>query len=111
GRQRAGVPLGRRDPGCDLCRLHAHLERLAADPGSAPKISQQRANPSECSVQWRRRAAFLAHASAREGGLMRPLGLRITYELVLGAVLAASLVIILRQAARIAEFQRHVESD
>jgi chromosome segregation ATPase len=42
---------------------------------------------------------------------MRPLGLRITFELVLGAVLAASLVIILRQSQQMAEFQGHQESD
>jgi len=42
---------------------------------------------------------------------MRPLGLRITYELVLGAVLVASLLIILRQSRQIAEFQRHLEAD
>jgi chromosome segregation ATPase len=42
---------------------------------------------------------------------MRPLGLRITFELILGAVLAASLVIILRQSVRIAEYQRHQEAD
>jgi hypothetical protein len=42
---------------------------------------------------------------------MRPLGLRITFELILGAVLAASLVIILRQSRQMAEFQRHQESD
>ena len=42
---------------------------------------------------------------------MRPLGLRITFELVLGAVLIASLVLILRQARRIAEYQRQRESD
>ena len=42
---------------------------------------------------------------------MRPLGLRITFELVLGAVLVASLVIILRQSRRIAEYQRHQEAD
>jgi len=42
---------------------------------------------------------------------MRPLGLRITFELVLGVVLVASLVIILRQSQRIAEYQRRQESD
>ncbi|MGD1103574.1 MAG: hypothetical protein ABSA59_16105 [Terriglobia bacterium] len=42
---------------------------------------------------------------------MRPLGLRITFELILGAVLVASLVIILRQSQRIAEYQRHQEAD
>jgi len=42
---------------------------------------------------------------------MRPLGLRITFELILGAVLAASLVIILRQSQQMAELQRHQESD
>ncbi len=42
---------------------------------------------------------------------MRPLGLRITFELVLGAVLIASLVIILRQAWRMGEYQRHQEAD
>ena len=42
---------------------------------------------------------------------MRPLGLRITFELVLGAVLAASLMIILRQSQQMAEYQRHQEAD
>jgi len=42
---------------------------------------------------------------------MRPLGLRITFELVLGAVLVASLLIILRQARQITEFQRRQEVD
>jgi chromosome segregation ATPase len=42
---------------------------------------------------------------------MRPLGLRIIYELVLGVVLAASLVIILRQARRISVYQRQQETD
>jgi chromosome segregation ATPase len=42
---------------------------------------------------------------------MRPLGLRISYELVLGAVLVASLIIILHQSRRIAEYQRHQEAD
>ncbi len=42
---------------------------------------------------------------------MRPLGMRITYELVLGAVLTASLVMILHQARRIAEYQRQQEAD
>ncbi len=42
---------------------------------------------------------------------MRPLSLRITFELILGAVLAASLGIILRQSRRIAEYQRHHEAD
>ncbi len=42
---------------------------------------------------------------------MRPLGVRITFELVLGAVLVASLVIILRQSRRIAEYQRHQDAD
>jgi len=42
---------------------------------------------------------------------MRPLGLRITFELVLGAVLVASLVIILRQSQRIAQYQRLQEPD
>jgi chromosome segregation ATPase len=42
---------------------------------------------------------------------MRPLGWRITFEVVLGAVLIASLVIILRLSRRIAEYQRHQEAD
>ncbi len=42
---------------------------------------------------------------------MRPLSLRITFELILGAVLAVSLGIILRQSRRIAEYQRHQEAD
>jgi chromosome segregation ATPase len=42
---------------------------------------------------------------------MRPLGLRITFELILGAVLAASLLIIMRQSRWIAEYQRHQEAD
>jgi len=42
---------------------------------------------------------------------MRSLGWRITFELVLGAVLIASLVIILRQSRRIVEYQRHQEAD
>jgi gas vesicle protein len=42
---------------------------------------------------------------------MRPLGLRITFELVLGAIFVASLVIILRQSRRIAEYQRRQELD
>jgi DNA repair exonuclease SbcCD ATPase subunit len=42
---------------------------------------------------------------------MRPLSLRITFELILGAVLVASLVIILRQSQRLAEYQRHQEAD
>jgi chromosome segregation ATPase len=42
---------------------------------------------------------------------MRPLGLRITFELILGAVLVASLLIIMRQSRWIAEYQRHQEAD
>jgi chromosome segregation ATPase len=42
---------------------------------------------------------------------MRPLSLRITFELILGAVLAVSLVIILRQWRRIAVCQRRAEAD
>lgn len=42
---------------------------------------------------------------------MRLLFLRITLELVLGAVLVASLVIILRQSQRLAEYQRLQEAD
>jgi uncharacterized phage infection (PIP) family protein YhgE len=42
---------------------------------------------------------------------MRPLRLRIIFELVLGAVLIASLVTILRQSRRIAEYQRRTELD
>jgi len=42
---------------------------------------------------------------------MRPLGLRITFEIVLGTVLVASLVIILRQAQHIAQYQRTQEAD
>ena len=42
---------------------------------------------------------------------MRPLGLRITFEIVLGAVLVASLVIILRQSQRTAQYQRMQEAD
>ena len=42
---------------------------------------------------------------------MRPLRLRITFELVLGVVLVASLLMILGQARRITEFQRHQEAD
>jgi chromosome segregation ATPase len=42
---------------------------------------------------------------------MRPLGTRITFELVVGIVLVASLVIILRLSRRIAEYQRHQEAD
>jgi predicted nucleic acid-binding Zn-ribbon protein len=42
---------------------------------------------------------------------MRQLGLRITFEIILGAVLVASLVIILRQSRQLADFQRHKETD
>jgi len=42
---------------------------------------------------------------------MRPLSLRITFELILGVVLIASLVMILRQYRRIAESQRRQEAD
>jgi chromosome segregation ATPase len=42
---------------------------------------------------------------------MRPLGTRIAFELVLGAVLIASLVMILHQWRRISEYQRHQEAD
>jgi chromosome segregation ATPase len=42
---------------------------------------------------------------------MRPLGTRITFELVLGVVLITSLVIMLRQSRRIAEYQRLQEAD
>jgi chromosome segregation ATPase len=42
---------------------------------------------------------------------MRPLGTRITYELILGVVLAASLLMILRQARRISDYQRQHEAD
>ena len=42
---------------------------------------------------------------------MRPLGLRITFELILGAVLVASLLIILRQSRWIAEYRRQQEAD
>jgi len=42
---------------------------------------------------------------------MRPLGIRITYELALGAVSLASLLIILHESRRIAEYQRHQEAD
>jgi chromosome segregation ATPase len=42
---------------------------------------------------------------------MRPWGTRITFELVLGAVVIASLILILRQARQIAEYQRQQEAD
>jgi hypothetical protein len=42
---------------------------------------------------------------------MRPLGMRIAFELVLGAVLIASLVLILRESRRITEYQRRQEAD
>jgi DNA repair exonuclease SbcCD ATPase subunit len=42
---------------------------------------------------------------------MRPLSTRITFELILGAVVVASLVIILRQSRRIAEYQRNLEAN
>jgi chromosome segregation ATPase len=42
---------------------------------------------------------------------MRPLGTRITYDLVLGVVLVASLLMILRQWRRIAEYQRLQAAD
>lgn len=42
---------------------------------------------------------------------MRPLGMRITFELVLGIVLAGSAVVILRQWRRIAEYQRRQDED
>jgi chromosome segregation ATPase len=42
---------------------------------------------------------------------MRLLGLRITFELVLGVVLAISLLMILRQSRQIAEFQRQQEAN
>jgi len=42
---------------------------------------------------------------------MRPLGLRIIFELVLGAVVVASVIIILPQARQIAEYQRYQEAD
>ncbi len=42
---------------------------------------------------------------------MRPLRLRIIFGLILGAVLITSLVVILRQARRIAEYQRRQEAD
>ena len=42
---------------------------------------------------------------------MRPLGVRIIFELILGVVLVASLVLILRQSRRIAEYQRRQEAD
>jgi chromosome segregation ATPase len=42
---------------------------------------------------------------------MRPLRLRIVFELILGAVVVASLVVILRLARRISEYQRRHEAD
>ena len=42
---------------------------------------------------------------------MRPLTTRIAFELILGLVLVVSLLMILRQARRIAEFQRRQEAD
>jgi multidrug efflux pump subunit AcrA (membrane-fusion protein) len=42
---------------------------------------------------------------------MRALGLRIIFEILLGIVVATSLVIILRQSRRIAEYQRRQEAD
>ena len=42
---------------------------------------------------------------------MRPLGMRITFELVLGVVLATSLIIILRLSRRLTEDQRHLDTD
>jgi len=43
--------------------------------------------------------------------MMRPLGMRITFELVLGVVLATSLIIILRLSRRLTEDQRHLDTD
>ena len=42
---------------------------------------------------------------------MRPLSIRIAFELILGMVLAASLVMILRLSRRIGEYQRHQDAD
>ncbi len=42
---------------------------------------------------------------------MRPLGMRITFELIMGVVLASSVVIILRQWRRLGELQCHQEAD
>jgi len=42
---------------------------------------------------------------------MRPLGMRITFELVLGAVLATSLITYLRQSRRLIEDERRLDAD
>jgi chromosome segregation ATPase len=42
---------------------------------------------------------------------MKPLRLRITFELILGAVLIASLLLILRQSRRLSEYQRQQEAN
>lgn len=42
---------------------------------------------------------------------MRPLGMRITFELVLGAVLATSVIVYLRQSRRLLEDERRLDTD
>jgi chromosome segregation ATPase len=42
---------------------------------------------------------------------MRPLSLRITFEIILGAVLASSLFVVLREARQLAEYRRQQETD
>jgi chromosome segregation ATPase len=42
---------------------------------------------------------------------MRPLSIRIAFGLILGVVLAAALIMILRLSRRIAEYQRHLDAD